>query len=363
MLSCDNISSTGGASHNNAPGSSYHQKNGRKRSPSEDVSHTASRKKPSISPAPTGYPQPNQGHPRAGMTAQGNGSSKGQLAMKSLPVYAATKLYSILQHVDHWPVQIMKAFAEDSFGPRNWVDDERCKAFVSNLGASLKPKELNGDSVVALAEEAEAYWDTLTKPPMPSPNNKALNGSTTSSHTKSLSTKEKRREETMKSINGDDGSSSSSGEEEVLESESLPSKKDQENSANTSALRCLFSSSSTTKERVRSRYCMHCLESTYEVISDAFQDRLNAKSKQNYRLLQVLPAFIPIPRVRCLASRHLERWLQSPALAGLARTLFAEIVKDVRCIEPPLPDDLEMIDNILKLNLKANQVRYFFHVS
>jgi len=49
-------------------------------------------------------------------------------------------------------------------------------------------------------------------------------------------------------------------------------------------------------------------------------------------------------------------------LAGLARTLFAEIVKDVRCIEPPLPDDLEMIDNILKLNLKANQVRYFFHV-
>ena len=294
------------------------------------------------------------------MTAQGNGSSKGQLAMKSLPVYAATILYSILQHAEHWPVQIMKAFAEDSFGARNWVDDERCKAFVSNLEASLKPKELNGDSV-ALAEEAEAYWDTLTKPPMPSPNNKALNGSTSCSQTKSLSTKEKRREETMKSINSDDGSSSSSGEEEVLESELLPSKKDQENSANTSALRCLFSSSSTTKERVRSRYCMHSLESTYEVIADAFQDRLNAKSKQNYRLLQVLPAFIPIPRVRCLASRHLERWLQSPALAGLARTLFAELVKDVR--SPPLPDDLEMIDNILKLNLKANQVRYFFQVS
>ena len=289
------------------------------------------------------------------MTAQGNGSSKGQLAMKSLPVYAATILYSILQHVEHWPVQIMKAFAEDSFGARNWVDDERCKAFVSNLEASLKPKELNGDSV-ELAEAAEAYWDTLTKPPMPSPNHKASNGSTTASHTRSLSTKEKRREEMKKSINGDDGSSSSSGEEEVLESESLPSKKDQENSANTSALRCLFSSSSTTKERVRSRYCMHSLESTYEVISDAFQDRLNAKSKQNYRLLQVLPAFIPIPRVRCLASRHLERWLQSPALAGLARKLTSEIVKDVRC--PPLPDDLETIDNILKLNLKANQVRY-----
>ena len=69
-----------------------------------------------------------------------------------------------------------------------------------------------------------------------------------------------------------------------------------------------------------------------------------------------LPSFLSIPRVRCLASRHLERWLQSPALAGLARNIFAQLVQEIYCVEPPLHDDLEVIDNILKLNLKTSQL-------
>ena len=277
--------------------------------------------------------------------------------MKGLPVYAAIILYSILQHIEHWPVQIMKAFAEDSFGLRNWVDDERCKAFVSNLEMSLKTKEQSDEekSFASVAEEGEAYWESMMKALTPAITNEAI---VPSSQTKTLSSKEKRKE-TNKS-NGEDGSSSSSGEEEVLESESLPTSKNQPSSPDTFPLHSLFHSSSIAKkERVRPRYYMHSLETTHEVISEAFQDRLNSKSKQNYRLLQVLPSFLPIPRVRCLVSRHLERWLQSPALAGLARTLFANAVQEVCCIEPPLPDDIEMIDNILKLNLKANQVRHF----
>ena len=249
----------------------------------------------------------------------------------------------------------MKAFAEDSFGARNWVDDERCKAFVSNLEQSLKTRETNGSSN-EVAEEADAYWETMMEPPTPSTKS---NGSVLSSvKAKSHSSKEKRKE-TKNTINVDDGSSSSSGEEEVLEAESQPQLSKTEEETSTLTLPSLFRIMLMTKDPVRQRYCMHSLESTYELISDAFQDRLNSKSKQNYRLLQVLPAFLPIPRVRCLASRHLERWLQSPALAGLARSLFAHLVKEVRCIEPPLPDDIEIIDNVLKLNLKANQVRCF----
>ena len=352
MLSYNNNTTTWGTA------SAVQKQHGRKRSPSEDLGHNnnTSRKKQMLSP------HPGMGHSRqtsrSNISSVGDENLKGQLiSMKGLPVYAAIILYSILQHIEHWPVQIMKAFAEDSFGLRNWVDDERCKAFVSNLEMSLKTREQSDEerSFASSAEEGEAYWESMMKALTPAITNESI---VPSSQTKTLSSKEKRKE-TNKS-NGEDGSSSSSGEEEVLESESLPTSKNQPSSPDTFPLHSLFHSSSIAKkERVRPRYYMHSLETTHEVISEAFQDRLNSKSKQNYRLLQVLPSFLPIPRVRCLVSRHLERWLQSPALAGLARTLFANAVQEVCCIEPPLPDDIEMIDNILKLNLKANQVRHF----
>eukprot|EP00571_Detonula_confervacea_P003451 CAMPEP_0172329500 /NCGR_PEP_ID=MMETSP1058-20130122/60916_1 /TAXON_ID=83371 /ORGANISM="Detonula confervacea, Strain CCMP 353" /LENGTH=2101 /DNA_ID=CAMNT_0013046679 /DNA_START=37 /DNA_END=6342 /DNA_ORIENTATION=- len=362
------------------PGSSYQQKQGRKRSPSEDAAHIASRKKPMLSPTPTNRLLPKQAS-KTSMVASDEGS-KGQLSEKSIPVFAATIIYSIMQHIDHWPVQIMKAFAEDSFGPRNWVDDGRCKALVSNLEISLEPKTIDGnldDQSASVAEHVEAYFSSLIarastiKTSMLS-SSKPLNGTTvSSSQHKTISSKEKRKQaEIVKP--GDGSSSSSSGEEEVLESESLPTENkqktvDMESSGmsavpstsslphpSISHLHNMFSSSSIAKKRVCPRYHMHSLDLAYKAISDAFQDRLNSKSRQNSRLLQLLPSFLSIPRVRFLASCHLERWLQSPALAGLARNLFANIVQELSCVEPPLPDDMEIIDKILKLNLKANQL-------
>ena len=101
---------------------------------------------------------------------------------------------------------------------------------------------------------------------------------------------------------------------------------------------------------------MHSLDLTYKAVSDAFQNRLDSKLKQNYCLLQILQAFLAIARVWCLASHHLERWLQSPELAGLAWNICAHIVQELRCVEPTLPNDSELINKILKLNLKANQL-------
>lgn len=360
----DGLSGSQNGSHVMPPvGSSYQPKNGRKRSPSEDVTPNGGRKKSlMLSPTPGSRIHPKAAHANA---ATGIDGSSGQLSEKSIPVLAATILYSVFQHADHWPEPIMKAFAEDSFGHRSWVDDERCKAFVSNLEISIKPKEVNGvdRASASVAEEIETYFSSLmvAKPVIP-PGSEVLNGASASSlKLKELSSKEKRKQSKYPKSSDE---SSSSGEEEVLESESLPTKNTDESSslspvpssAAASALRILFNLGSISKKRIRPRYHMHCLEVAYEIISDAFQERLNSKSKQNSRLLQVLPSFLSIPRVRCLASRHLERWLQSPALAGLARTLLARMVQELCCVEPPLPDDLEVINNVLALNLKANQV-------
>jgi len=70
-----------------------------------------------------------------------------------------------------------------------------------------------------------------------------------------------------------------------------------------------------------------------------------------------LPSFTAIPAVRRLIADNLERWLQSPALAGLARALFSATVSQMRNVDPPLVEDLRALDSILGMKLKANQVR------
>lgn len=333
-------------------GSQTAQKQGRKRSPSEDMtSHNASRKKLMLSSTPISS--------RTVHDSTGGEDSIGQLADKGFPVYAATILYSVFQHADHWPVQIMKAFAEDSFGPRNWVDDDRCRALVSNLEISLIPSDDNVDQKLAsAAEDAEAYFSSLLDRASPAGDLAALGGgkiASSSSQLKTLSTKEKRKQ--AKAAQSSDSSSSSSGEEEVLTvSSSLSLPPQQSHADMSSPLHTIFQTKFISKKQPRPRYHVHSLELALESISDALQGRLNSKSKQNSRLLQILPSFLSIPRARCLASRHLERWLQSPALAGLARTLFSRIVQDMCCVEPPLHDDLEVVHNILKLNLKTSQL-------
>ncbi len=325
---------------------------GRKRAPSEDVTH--SRKRQMLSPIPN-----RQMHPSS--------EQKTQLPVESTSVWAATCLHTVLQHVDHWPIQIMAAFAEDSFGPRIWVDDDRCSLIVANLEQSIKSRHVTlNDEMVFAAEEAETYFSSLGKSYAKS--KATLPTATAPVQTKQLSSKEKRKLGADSKMNVD--TSSSSGEEEVLESEVLPSfsmtsVQEQSHSSNNSPVDALFSSRSLpSTECVRQRYMSSNVELMYEVISDAFEERLNSKSKQNSRLLQTLPLFLRIPRVRVLASRHLERWLQSPALAGLARTVFAEIVKHIEKVDPPLFDDLKLVDNILQLKLKANQLGiYVEHIT
>ena len=322
---------------------------GRKRAPSEDSTHP--RKRQMLSPVPNRH---------------GN-EERTPLPVESTSVLAATCLYTVLQHVDHWPWQVMKAFAADCFGSRIWVDDAKCSVIVANLEQSIKTRHDDSDvdeAIISTAEESQKYFsslDTSSKKIATSAASKSI-VTNVPFQVKQPSSKEKLKLSATSKM--DVETSSSSGEEEVLmESEILPSfsmatVQEHSNSASDSCLNMLFSTSHSA-DTVRSRYFSSNIELINELISDAFEERLNSKSKQNSRLLQTLPLFLRISRVRVLASRHLERWLQSPALAGLARTLFGEIVAHVEKVGPPLFDDLEVVDNILKLKLKANQLAVF----
>lgn len=302
---------------------------GRKRSPSDadTFDPTPLKKNSNLLP-----PTPSLG------TKQ-NAVQKGQISEKNISVLAASVLFTVFQHVECWPAELLRAFAEDAFGPRYWVSEEKCKAFVANFEVSLKTQEFGDALMSSLAEQAEAHYASLFQP----------SGSTHPSVSKRKESK-------------DDESSdaSSSGDEEVLESDNVQSSSNGQHKGGGTGLEALFDMK--TSRRVRSRYTPGRIIHD-DTIADALQSRLDLKSKQNYRLLETLPLFLSIRRVRSLSSSYLERWLNSPALAGLGRTLLAKLIGAMECADPPIEEDVSVLQNVLALRLKANQVSLPLYLS
>ena len=298
---------------------------GRKRSPSEDNTFPV-RKKQMLATPPPNRLQPYPSRQTSQSQLTGTSATNGSDSAPNHQVFAAVVLYSVLQHIDHWPVELMRVFAEDTFGQRVWVDNDSCKDLVSNLEMSLDPNNALNNNVDAatslIADEVEAHFSSMaTKAEQHESSSQSLTKPViVSSQQRMPSAKEVRVQSKRAETIDDD--SSSSGEEEILESNSMDIDLDASKTHNTVSsdiLQKIFQPSTHPQKRIRPRYIAHNMDLAYEAISDALVERLNSKSKQNSRLLQTLPRFLFISRVRCLSSRHIDRWMQSPALAGLAR--------------------------------------------
>lgn len=353
---------------------------------------------------------------------------------------AATILYTAFQHLDHWPAPLVKAYADDCFGPRLWVDDDRCRLLVGNLALAhcREPAQADDQKLRDASTVADAYREFELMPPddeddtyasFPSHVHRGSMSSTGSSKlhrgTSLESAVSLRKQQTYdddgnsdsvdeeecfldsavrnaeKLGDGDDSSSgeedeevvrnaeklgdgddSSSGEEdeEVVVTEKsngiesmdvVPENQDAPLSTSTNGVDPDVDAMQLSPKadnlypirqsrldvtRVRQRFFGANLVYAYDSVSSSLLDRLDVKTKQNSGLLQSLPAFTPIPGVRFLIATNLEKWLQSPALAGLARTLFSSTVNQMKNVDPPLEEDLKSIDCVLAMKLKANLV-------
>jgi hypothetical protein len=384
----------------------------------------------------------------------------------NLHVLAATIVFTAFEHLDHWPVPLVKAYAEDCFGPRLWVDHKQCVLLVENLalahGTTSNGETDQSDTLQLAADAAtvaETYRtfdvfaqdcavasssplqsrrrDSVAAADAASPKRtfrsqlSSVSSGSLDSGTKKGGVQQKRQrkdnpQQGMESDSGDeeenlvkqslsdlskpyskkdDGSGPSSGEEnvdidlarkrkrrggndapsstgDVEETASQDATKDGAGMSNGSVPSETATSEDLARgesnrygsmgntetlypivqrrlllERVRRRFFGVNLKSAHDAISASFSDRLDVKSKQNSSLLHCLPSFTTIPGVRGLIAVNLEKWLQSPALAGLARALFSSTVNQMKNIDPPLPEDLQAIDSIIGMRLKANQVR------
>lgn len=436
----DNDRAEGSSKLGHSSGGHHHPgTNSRKRTnsiPSEDL-HSHASKAIKLSHSPTPSATRLFGHSR-NHAVETNANSEFNPTL-NVRVVAATILYISFAHLDHWPVHLVRAYAEDCFGPRLWVDNENCKLLVENLRLvhTSQPKENDNDdgdakmTDTAVLEDAARVSDHYSRmfdflaehesrtnsnnnhqlspvqPRRGSVSSVGSSGGQFASLKKSSSkddessvagngSKEKqpvkrKPPKTKRKSTSDDGASSSSGEEdeEVIVTKksggddtaaSSPSKKPMEADMRGSPTGSHISSdvggkgdnsrlSSPPKRRlypltqqklnllkVRQRYFGINKENAHMAISFALAERLDSKAKQNSALLQSLHSFTSAAGVRTLIAGKLEKWLQSPGLSGLARTLFTSTVKSIENCDPPKPQDLEAIRKILDMRLKANQL-------
>lgn len=305
---------------------------------------------------------------------------------------------------------ILLRFAEDCFGSRIWVDDERCHLFVQNLMLVCEhDTSSNKSEDIVTSEDVDKYLKFCNTflgdidencTPEKSPHQpahidtmkrkvrtistdatklvnavvdpegdeeNALNDASGSSQSR----KRKRANDgDMTSMSGEDASKIQISMMTNSSQTSLGNKNDLEPGNQTLNISPTVSQSNSTiqasdwwcakrinlsKVQTRFSYANKILANT--MIGEALSQRLDVKVKQNSSLLSTLPNFISVPVVRKLASSHLEKWLQSPALSGLARKLFSHVVSGIQNVDPPLQEDVTTIKNILSMKLKANQVR------
>lgn len=380
----------------------------------------------------------------------------------NIQVLAATVLYAAFEHLDHWPVPLVSAYADDCFGPRLWVDHKLCALLVANLALAhdcfaLGEGERDNDTMLmADAASVAVTYRTLgssarvgsNAPPRTRLQRESSADSFGSTPAPTASSRRAFRSQASSISAGSQDSSNETGtieqnsqrgndRKQFLDSESsfdgknpsarnmptpmdadrisLPEAEEGDDDHTTRTNRGgEYRSPTSTSEivtsqdetrsvaergiqsappeaflsetaarcesnghkplgghdilypiiqkgvllrRVRLRFFGENLKLAHEAITSSFADRLDVKSKQNSSLIQCLPSFTSIPGVRSLVAANLEKWLQSPALAGLARTLFSCTVKHLQNVDPPLSEDLQAIDYIIGMRLKANQVR------
>ena len=350
-----------------------------------------------------------------------NTLSKG-LDLFNTQLFAAVVLFASFRFVDQWPSLFVEAFAEDLFGARSWVDDERCSEFVSNIRLLLQ-NETNEIILPGTLEQATVLSSTFEKGISGIDlSSKSLEHNHTANET--ISKKEKRQPKTIeekfssdesdsgdeevvelfsssvrnlppaksakinepknveaslalsksgdekvmeeikvREINGNDGNSE--GMQKVAETKNITSTFDVGTKIQTIVegnlpMKRIYAVNLQSISHIRKRYIGPNRSLSLKLIEGALLKRLQSQTKQsNTKLLSCLTNFLQaLPRVRLIVAQNLEAWLHSPALADLARTLFTNLVESLENTDPPLPEDLNVISLVLSFKVKSIQVSY-----
>jgi integrator complex subunit 1 len=298
-------------------------------------------------------------------------------------VLAAIIFQISFSYLEYWPAIFAQLYAEDCFGSRIWVDDKRCEGFVSIISSVLKDE---GEHHIDKLDEANAFhagFESFLQGANSLLSNsksyeRLIQAASNDNQHDSDSDEDK---STLKKIAGSvgkaeyhdirmkhDNESSSSGDEEIEEEELMASlavpltsttmvEGEKTTSGGGMYKHSKFWWKPDTVENFDHsiRYIGSIRERAHQMIGIALEARLSEKTKQNSSLLTSLQSYLVVPHVRSLVAAQLEKWLQSPAVSGLGRTLFSSLVASIKKVDPLLPEDARALNSVLTMPLKQNQ--------
>lgn len=302
-------------------------------------------------------------------------------------VLAAITFHAAFVYLEYWPAIFAQLYAEDCFGPRTWVDDKRCEGFVSIISSVINDdaaQDMNDlDKANTFHKEFETFlqsanfllsnsksYERLLKAASNDNQYEFDSDQHSEEATQKLTTRSMGEIENRNVSNKTDDDSSFSDEEEI-EDEGIMSSWDVPMTVKSDKLIYANVNSNTTSNWWKMDKVVNFGNSDRYVgannkkraqlfMSKALEARLNEKVKQNSSLLTSLKGFLIIPHVRSLVASHLEKWLQSPALSGLARALFVSLVDSIENIDPLLPEDIKALKSVLVMSLKQHQSQIHF---
>lgn len=294
-------------------------------------------------------------------------------------VLAAIIFNAAFVYLEYWPAIFAQLYAEDCFGPRTWVDDKRCEDFVSIISSVIKDDNTQDMNDLDKANTFHREFETfLQSANFLLSNNKsyerllqAASNDNQFEFDSDQCSEEATQKFTTRSMGKKTDDDSSFSDEEAIEEDGIMSSWDVPMTVKSDKLIYANVNSDTTfhwwkMDKVinfgnSDRYVgANNKKRAQLLISKALEARLNEKVKQNSSLLTSLKGFLIIPHVRSLVASYLEKWLQSPALSGLARALFLSLVDSIDNIDPLLPEDTKALNSILAMSLKQHQCQIHF---
>lgn len=260
-------------------------------------------------------PLPSVGRGKVGPGACGMDKLSAPMPFWNMSVLAATILYTALRPFDHWPVPLVKAYCDDCFAGRKWVDLKECQMLVQNLAlvhSDIEEKEIASsclEDAALMAAACRTYMNgshrSFERQPQVSRYPSSVSSVGSNSVRPAATDSSDARVANVKS-------DSSSGEEEDDYEEKVILKEAVDNSSSNGPFP--FQQRILRLEAVRQRYFGSNLELAHQSLVTSLSNRLDSRSKQSSGLLTALPSFMTVPGVRRLSAEHLEKWLQTPAV-------------------------------------------------
>ena len=248
-----------------------------------------------------------------------------------ISVLGANVLMTAFKNVPNWPELFVRVYIEDAMGERLWVDHPECKAFVDNVLTAFETRMPSQQQFAGSAYFSAKPSSGSGTPvgPSPSISGDGLSGS---------SSRDCGSPQGSRSGSGS-ATPTRPGNEEESPMDTLP----------INVVERMMGEGTTIPVIQRYAGRQDLIE---QIVMEVVRDQLNRRQGTDNitrNFLRFLTSACGLPEVRVIVVPKLEMWIMNPKVSRPAQELMMAVA--MNCTNQ-VPEDLEVIQNFLKLRFK-----------